>query len=174
MVTQKPKPAPRPIPKSKSVMMWINHLSLLAGDPSVSATYNAINSGVGSGLSGLIIQSSTTGNTGQGGGNKVVEAAIEIPPGYTVKGVRVGYENSNTRSFIAGIRLSQMQNPPGTASVLLDDTTHLNAAGPVYADSSSTSIDPSKGPLLLSLRVNFGNTTDRIILRGLGLLLAPA
>lgn len=176
MVTQirKPKPTPKPVPKPKAIIMWINHLSLLAGDPSVVTSFNAINSGVGTGLSGLIIQSTTTGNTGQGGGNKVIECALEVPPGFVVKRVRVGYENSNPRSFITGIRLSQVGTPPASASVLLDDTAQLNAAGPTYADSSSVTIDPSKGPLLLSLRLNFGNTGDRIILRGVGLQLAPA
>jgi hypothetical protein len=172
MVKQVPRP--KPSPKPKSVMMWINHLNLLAGDPSVVTSYNAINSGVGTGLSGLIIQSTTTGSTAQGGGIKVVERGLEIPPGFKLTGVRVGYENSNPRSSFSGIRLSQVVTPPGTASVLLDDTTLLNAAGPTYADSSSTSIDPAKGPLVLSLRVNFGNTGDRIILRGLGLHLVPA
>ena len=172
MVKQVPRP--NPAPKPKQVTMWINHLNLLAGDPSVVTSYNAINSGVGSGLSGLIIQSTTTGSTAQGGGIKVVERGLEIPPGFTLKGVRVGYENSNSRSFLSGIRLSQLGTPPGTAAVLLDDTTPLNAAGPTYADSSSTTIDPSQGPLLLSLRVNFGNIGDRIVLRGLGLHLVPA
>jgi len=149
--------------------MWVNHLSLLPGDPSVTTSFNAINSGVGSGLSGLLIQSSTTGSTGSGGGNKVVEKALDIPPGFSIKGVRIAYENSNPRSFIAQVRLAQVQNPPSTALVLLDDPTPLNAAGPVFADSSSVSIDPSKGPLLLSLRVNFADISDRIVVRGLGL-----
>jgi hypothetical protein len=154
--------------------MWVNHLSLLAGDPSVTTSFNAINSGVGSGLSGLVIQSTTTGSVGAGGGNKVVEKALNIPPGLSIKGVRIGYENSNPRSFITQVRLAQVQNPPGSALVLLDDPTHLNAAGPVFADSTAVSIDPSKGPLLLSLRVNFADTSDRIVVRGLGLHVVPA
>lgn len=148
--------------------MWIDHLSLLPGDPSVKTSFDAINSGVGSGLSGLIIQSTTVGDTAHNGGNKVVETAVEVPPGFRVTGVRVCYENSNTRSFISQVRLAQVQNPPSKASVILDDGTHLNAAGPVCVDSHSTSIDPALGPLLLSLRVNFGNTADKIVLRGLG------
>jgi hypothetical protein len=154
--------------------MWVNHLSLLPGDPSVVTSFNAINSGVGSGLSGLVIQSTTTGNQGQGGGNKVVEKALDIPPGFQIKGVRVGYENSNVRSFITQVRLSQVQNPPATAIVLLDDPTQLNAAGPTFHDSAVTTIDPAAGPLLLDLRVNFGDTSDRIVVRGLGLHLVQA
>jgi hypothetical protein len=151
-------------------VMWIDHLSLLAGDPSVRVSFNAVSSGVGSGLSGLIIQSTTVGDTGASGGNKVVSTAVEVPPRFKVTGVRVCYENSNPRTFIDQVRLAQVQNPPSTALVLLDDPTHLNHAGPICVDSGSTSpIDPQAGALLLDLRVNFENTADRIVVRGLGL-----
>jgi hypothetical protein len=159
------------IMENKELIMWVNHLSLLPGDPSVKTSFNAVNSTVGGGLTGLVIQSTTTGDEAQGGGNKVVQKALDIPPGFRIIGVRVGYENSNVRSFITQVRLAQVQNPPGTALVLLDDPTHLNAGGPTYANSAATSIDPAKGPLLLDLRVNFGDTSDRIAVRGLGLLL---
>ena len=162
---EKQKPVKRPI----SLIMWVNHLSLLPGDPSVVTSYNAVNSGVGSGLSGLVIQSTTTGSQAQGGGNKVVWKALDIPPAFRVTGVRVGYENSNVRSFITQVRLAQVQNPPATALVLLDDPTQLNATGPTFHDSTATSIDPAAGPLLLDLRVNFGDTSDRIVVRGVGL-----
>jgi hypothetical protein len=69
------------------------------------------------------------------------------------------------------VRLSQLQTPPSTALVLLDDPTLLNAAGAVYASSAATSINPSKGSLVLDLRVNFGDTSDLIAVRGVGLLL---
>jgi hypothetical protein len=153
----------------KAHTMWIDHLVFLPGDPSVQTSFNAINSGVGSGLSGLIITSSTLGNQGQGGGNKVVETALEVPPGFDIASVRICYENSNPRSFITQTRLAQVQNPPSTADVLLDDPTHLNAAGPVCVDSQATSVKPAKGSVLLDLRLNFGDTSDKIVLRAVGL-----
>jgi hypothetical protein len=154
--------------------LWLDHLSLLPGDASVITSFNAVNSGVGGGLSGLVIQSSTTGSSASGGGNKVVEKGVDIPPGLLVRGVRIAYENSNPRSFITQVRIAQVQNPPSTALVLLDDPAHLNAAGPVFADSAAASIDPAKGPLQLSLRVDFGDTADRIVIRGLGLRVVEA
>jgi hypothetical protein len=60
-------------------VMWVDHLSLLAGDPSVQISFNAVSSGVGGGLSGLVIQSTTTGDTGASGGNKVAWTALEVP-----------------------------------------------------------------------------------------------
>jgi len=63
--------------KNQRSIMWINHLDLLPGDPTVITSFNAVSSGVGSGLSGLIIMSSTTGDTATGGGNKVVEKGLQ-------------------------------------------------------------------------------------------------
>ena len=56
---------------AQETIMWVNHLDLLAGDPSVAISFNAVTSGVGSGLSGLIIESTTLGDNAVIGGNKV-------------------------------------------------------------------------------------------------------
>ena len=160
--------APRPDRR----VMWINHFDLLPGDPSVKTSFNAISSGVGGGLTGLVIQSSTLGEIAPSGGNKVVHMGLQVPPGYLITGVRVCYELSSKRSFISQIRLAQVQNPPTVAGVILDDPTDLTNPGPVCLNSSSTSVDPVVGEVLLSLRVNFGNTGDRIVVRALGLILA--
>ena len=154
-------------------LMWINHLTLLAGDPTVLTSYHSGNSGVGSGLPGLIVESTTVGPQTLEGFPKLVSTALEVPPRYTLAGVRVCYELADVRSFIDGIRLAQVQDPPGTALVLLDDPTPLTDPGPVCVDSASTIIDASAGPLLLGLRCNFGDTADRIVIRGLGLQLLP-
>ena len=155
--------------RDKIPTMWIDHLVFLPGDPSVKTSYNAVNSGVGGGLSGLIITSSTLGDQAQGGGNKVVETALEVPPGFDIVSVRVCYENSNTRTFISQTRLAQVQNPPSTATVILDDPTHLNAAGPVCVNSQPTLVKPGKGSVLLSLRLSIADTSDKIVLRAVGL-----
>jgi hypothetical protein len=73
-------------------LMWIDHLSLLPGDPSVTTSFDAVNSGVGGGLAALVVHSSTTGEDAQGGGNKVVWTAVEVPPRYSVVGLRICYE----------------------------------------------------------------------------------
>ncbi len=169
----KPQDHDRDHDRDKAHTMWIDHLVFLPGDPSVQTSFNAVNSGVGGGLSGLIITSSTLGNEAQGGGNKVIETALEVPPGFDIVSVRICYENSNPRSFITQTRLAQVQNPPSTADVRLDDPTHLNAAGPVCVDSHPTLVKPAKGSVLLSLHLNFGDTSDKIVLRAVGLNLVP-
>jgi hypothetical protein len=159
---------------ARRTVLWLNHLDFLAGDPSVQTSFNAISSGVGGGLSGLIIKSTTVGDTAAGGGNKVVEmGATEVPPGYQITGVRVCYELSDAKSFITQIRLDQVQNPPASAVVKLDDGTDQTNKGPICVDSKATTVDPAVGGTRLSLRVNFGNTAHRIVVRAVGLYLVP-
>ena len=163
-----------------TALMWINHLDLVRGDVDVVTSFNATTSGVGGGLSGLIIQTNTPGDTSVSGGNKVVEKGLQVPPGWLIKGVRVCYELSNTRSFITQIRLAQVQPTPSTALVLLDDGTNQTAPGPICVNSASlpagSEIDPSAGGVRLNLRVffdaagaGFGPGADRIVIRALGL-----
>jgi hypothetical protein len=162
-----------------TALMWINHLDIVRGDVDVVTSFNATTSGVGGGLSGLIIQSSTSGDTSVSGGNKVVEKGLQVPPGWLIRGVRVCYELSNARSFITQIRLDQVQPTPSTALVLLDDGTDQTAPGPICVNSTSLpagfEVDPSAGGVRLSLRLFFdaagiiGAGEDRIVIRALGL-----
>jgi hypothetical protein len=155
--------------EEQAQLMWINHFALLPGDPSIHTSFNAVNSGVGGGLTGLVVASTTTGEIASGGGNKVVHMAVEVPPGFIVNGVRVGYELTSRSSFISQIRLAQVQDPPQSAIVLLDDGTDHTNVGPIEVDSATTSIDAAAGPLLISLRTKFGSTSDKIAIRALGL-----
>ena len=151
--------------------LWVNHFSLLPGDPTVvSTSANSTTSGVGSGLTGLVIMSSTTGEVDSFGGNKVVHMALDLPRNTVINGVRVCYELTSSASFISQIRLAQVEDPPSFALVLLDDGTDRTALGPICVDSASTNIASADGAVLLSLRVNFGNTSDKIVIRALGLL----
>lgn len=156
---------------TQTATMWINHLDLIPGGAEVQTLYSSNNSGVGSGLSGLIVMSTTTGETFTTGGDKLIEKGLDVPPNYKITGVRICYESSSAASFISQVRLAQLQNPPSTASVILDDGTDLTSVGPVCVNSAATSVDTSLGAVRLALRVNFGATTDKIVIRGLGLLL---
>ncbi len=158
----------------KTEVLWLNHFDLLPGGAEVTTSFQSTSSGVGGGLTGLVIQSTTLGDVFSSGGNKVVHmGATEVPPGFDVTGVRVCYELTSSASFITQIRLAQVQDPPSTALVLLDDGTDLTAVGPVCVNSGApfAVIDPGVGALLISLRVNFGSTSDKIVVRALGLTL---
>lgn len=156
---------------------WINHLDFLSGQPSeLTVSFHSTNSGVGTGLSGLEIESTTTGEVFQdGGGNKAVETGVPVPPGWLVTGAKVCYESTAIGSFISQVRISQLQEPPETALVILDDGTDLTTdqPGAVCYTSAPTSIDPAVGALRMSLRVNFGDIADKLVVRGVALLLEP-
>ena len=47
----------------QTALMWVNHFDLLPGDPSVKTSSNAIDSGVGGRLTGLVVRSTTTGES---------------------------------------------------------------------------------------------------------------
>ena len=156
---------------------WINHLDFLPGDSSVEVGFQSVDC-LG-GLSGLAISSTTLGEFGPSGENKVIEKGLAVPPDFEVNGVRVCYESNSPGSFISQIRLCQLASPPASCVVELDDPTDLTDPGPVCVNSahpffgaiSVDSDDPDvEGALRLSLRVNFGNVGDTICLRGIGLV----
>jgi hypothetical protein len=165
--------------KGEARVQWANHFDLLSGDPSVTTTSSlSTNSGVGSGLTALVITSKTTGDVDSDGGNKVVQMALELQPKTRIVGVRLCYELSDpgqNGSYIDQIRLAQIQNPPSSAIVLLDDGTVQDATGPTCVNSAlaSPAIKAKNGSVLLSLRVNFSNVADKIAVRAVGLLVNP-
>jgi len=160
----------------KPHVQWVNHFDLLSGDPSVTQTSSlSTNSGVGGGLTALVITSTTPGDIDSFGGNKVVQMALELQPHTRIRNVVVCYELTSANSYIDQVRLAQIQNPPATALVLLDDGTHLTNVGPVCVTSAGTSINSDDGSVLISLRVFFGTpaggpSTDKIAVRALGLV----
>lgn len=160
-------------PSGIAETMWIAHLDLLPGDSSVTTSFDANSSGVGSGQAGLVIASDTFGDVGNSGAEKVVWTALEVPPHFVVAGVRLCYELSHSGSYISRVVISQVQDPPSNEVIVLDDTTPLTHRGPICVDSAYASIDPAAGPLLLKLSVNFGDTSDRIVISGVGLYLLP-
>ncbi len=152
----------------KSTTEWINYLGFLSGDSGTTVSYNAVNSGVGTGLAGLIVQSNTVGDIATGGGNKVISTGLQVPPGYNVNGVTVCYESTNSNTYIDQVRISQLQSTPSTAVVLLDDKTGP-ISGPTCVNTSPTSINATSGQLTLDLRINTNSTSDKIVVRGVGL-----
>jgi hypothetical protein len=148
---------------------WVNHFALLPGGAEVTTTSNSTSSGIGGGLTGLVIHSSTTGETFADGGNKVVHMALDLPKNTIITGVRVCYELTDPDTHISQIRLAQVQDPPATALVRLDDGTDLVDPGPVCIDSAGTFVKAADGSVLLSLRVDFADIADAIVVRALGL-----
>jgi len=155
-------------------IQWLNHLELLPGDPTVTATQFQQHPSFGTNVEGLVITSSTTGDVDSNGEDKFVSMALATPKETRIKGVRLCYELSDpgaSGSFIEDIRLAQFNNTDAsTASVLLDDGIVRDASGPTCVTSKSPLISAGKGTIVLSLRTNFASTSDQIGVRALGLL----
>lgn len=156
-------------------IQWVNYMDLVPGDPSDTTAITLQHPSFGTNTLGLVITSSSTGDTDSNNENKVVTMALELPKQVKVTGVRVCYENSNpgpSGTFIEQTRLAQLNNTDGsTASVRLDDTTALDATGPTCWTSSQVrrGIKASNGPLILSFRINTANTNDQIVIHSVGL-----
>jgi len=161
-------------------VLWLNHFELFPGQDALVTTHQlTLSCPFAHCLVGQVIESTTVGDTFPDGQTKEVLMAAGVPPGFTATGVRVCYELSNPASFITAIRLAQVNDPPGTATVMLDDPTNLTNPGPVCVDTGQPPdvfmpfgpIQPEKGTVLLSLRLNYADTAHQIVIRGLALLL---
>src|SRR2546427_10796307 len=64
---------------------WLNHFDLLAGAREVRTFHDSTSSGVGGGLTGVVIRSYTAGDKFLDGGNKVVHMAVESAPGSQIR-----------------------------------------------------------------------------------------
>jgi hypothetical protein len=144
-------------------IMWLNHFGLQSGDTAIlTTTSNSPATGVFPDLSGLVIQPATAGAS-------VVQMALDLPKNTKITGVKVCYGNSAATSFISQISLAQMVDPATADKVIVDDTD-LTSTSPVCVNSKSIkpSIKSKNGPVLLSLGITAGATTDKIVIRGLG------
>ncbi len=162
--------------KNKSGIMWINHFGMVSGNASeLRTTANSTTSGIGSGLTGLVVQSGPQGISGDvfsDKGNKVIQTALVLPKNTQISRVRVCYENTSSFSYITELGLIQVMDPPSTGVVKLDDKTNLTSTAPVCVNTSAVkpAIKSSSGPVLLVIRFNMANADDKIVIRGLGLI----
>lgn len=157
-------------------IQWVNYMDLVPGDPSDTTAVTLEHPTFGTNTLGLVITSSSLGDTDSNNENKVVTMALELPKQVKVTGVRICYENSNpgpSGTFIEQTRLAQLNNTDGsTASVVLDDATHLDASGPTCANSTLVrpAIAGAAGSVVLSFRINTANVNDQIVIHSVGLL----
>lgn len=156
-------------------IQWINHFDLLSGDPSdLTLTTNSTSSGIGSGLAGVVIRSNSVGDVFPvGSGNKVVHMALNLPPqapGIAIRGVRICYESTSASTYVTQTRIAQVLSTPSGATVLMDNPTDLTTVG-ANCITVPGAVAVGGGPLLLSLRINFGSIRDAIVIRGLGISL---
>jgi hypothetical protein len=142
-------------------VQWINHLEFLPGVSYVATSYTPINGG-------LKVTASETGE------NFIVQG-LPVAPGFLVTGIRVCYELTDPESFISQIAITQLEDPPVSRVLVLNDTTELSDMGPICVNSTPSfgDIDPSQGALNLSLGMWFPDINDSITVLGVGLVMVP-
>jgi hypothetical protein len=145
-------------------IQWLDHLHMLpANSDDLTIKYNGIQQ------RGIIVTSNSLGNVFPTGGHKSIDLAYGLEPEQLVNGVVVCYKTDNSRTFIGQIRLSQMSTAePNVTFVREDLGVTLDSTSPVCEEFETVDIDPSAGTLFISLRLDVGDTSDRVIVYGLG------
>ena len=150
---------------------WIDHLGFRAGSDAVEVSFDAFDSGIGRGTSGLVV------TAGPGDSPQVVEQGLAVPPGLLVKGVRICFETTSDAAKLAAVRIEQLDDPPDATRVLLVDDTGFAASGAECLDSADARkpIDPSVGGLRLQLGFMLPSqpggepATEGVVIRSVGL-----
>jgi hypothetical protein len=94
--------------------------------------------------------------------------ALRLPENVSIEEVIICYQVSNAQSFIAQVRLEEM-NTPNQAIVIYDEPVVLNSVTPATHNSNVGGTMPAAGMAVnLALRMSFQNVTDQIFLGGIG------
>jgi hypothetical protein len=128
---------------------------------------------LGSSSSNLVVTRGGFGNTlrvrtGQAGDLQWISLPLIVQENLKIKAVTVCYDLSDSGSFISQVRLSEETTPP-TATVMHDDGTDLTSTSAECVESVVSDYQPG-GAVTLSLRLNFGDTADRIDIGAIGLM----
>jgi hypothetical protein len=141
-------------------LLWINPLDLRGGPGVALSLESAVSPG-------LVVA---------GAAPDVVQAGLQVPPGFAVTGVKVCYVPGVSGSHVSSVQLLQYDVPPTVPTVVLNDPFVAPAStDPLCVDTSTVvSVDPSAGgPLFLSLGLSL-SALDSISIRGIGLQIEPA
>lgn len=136
--------------------IWYNAINFVSGDPTLKI------------YQPYVAHPSVKINATSPGDLKWISMTIPTKPGKKIKGIRVCYQLTNSRSFISQIRLAEMITPDH-AVVKHDDGTDLLSTTPTCYDSIVAEYEP-KASVLLELRLNFGDTADVITIGGIRVL----
>ena len=86
-------------------LVWVDHFRLAPAGNGVMVVHDA----VGTGQSGLVVLPRTSRSAGE---EYVLETVLEVPPGFHLRAVRLGFEASSPECCIDLIRLSRSTTRP--------------------------------------------------------------
>jgi parallel beta-helix repeat protein len=142
--------------------LWLSPTEFVTGDPSLRLSYPYISH------SYAIVTCTSPGDF------KWIFMGLWLPENVAIEEIIVCYHISiqqtqqNQLSFISQIRLTEMMTPD-KAIIIHDDGTGLKDTSPTCYTSHVDGKVPSAGSTItLALRLNFKNTTDKIMLGAIG------
>jgi hypothetical protein len=146
--------------ESLAGLMWINTLDVRAG------------------TSTLALDPAGPGLLVTGVADDVLQVGLQVPLGFVIAEVKVCYVAGASGAFINGVSLSQYAVPPTVPPTVLNAPfvpPGPPAAGTLTCIDATPAgpVDPSSGPVYLSLSIDFP-AADAIAIRGIGLQLEPA
>ncbi len=134
---------------------WVSPTKFVSGDPTLRISYPSV--------SHPAVEITTTAP----GDLKWIYIGLCLPPCTEIKAIHVCYQLLNSRSFISQVRLAEMKTPE-RALVRHDDGTDLLSTDPTCYVSDVENYRPD-GAVTLNLRLNFGDSSDKILLGAVGL-----
>jgi hypothetical protein len=94
---------------------------------------------------------------------------LQLPNSAKIKRVITCYKLDAATSYISQVRLATSTVPP-TATVMYDDGTDLTSTTGVCRYGTTVSPIPVNGEFTLSLRLNFGSTSEAIDIGAIGIV----
>jgi parallel beta-helix repeat protein len=137
--------------------IWLSPTGFVTDDPSLRLSYPYVSH------SNTIVTCTSPGDL------KWISMDLRLPQNVNIGEIIVCYQVSNEKSFISQIRLTEMMTPD-KAILIHDDGTDLKDMSPICYTSHVGGKVPSLGSAVtLALRLNFKNTTDKIMLGAVGI-----
>ncbi len=135
--------------------LWLSPTNFVTGDPSLQISYPFVSH------PGTLVTSTTIGDF------KWISMALPLPPKVKIEEVIICYQVTNPQSFISQTRLTEMTTP-NVALVRHDDATDLTSTSPVCYTSKVLNPFVPTAAVELSLRLNFQDTSQEIMLGAVG------
>ncbi len=147
-------------------IVWLDRLSLVAGDgryPSFGprvAVIRSIEAEAGAEAQAPVAHGEPTATVG---------ATVEVPPGYLVVDVRVGYATA-AAGFVGELRVVDLRGHRKSALLLLERRHSADdAAASVFMDAATA---PTGKRTFLAIRASVAEGADHVAVRGLRLCLS--
>lgn len=161
-----------PVPGELFPVMWINHRDLKS-DASYLNVETSPNPGVLPYFYDDLWTKITCNNKAFLTSDDLTASVIvQVPDNRKVKAIRIVYYVSNSRSQISRLGLRQyfFDDDLRGENIILDEGEALNGTTQEVMSTFASSVDfyPSIGPLVLRIGVKFGDISDYVFIRALG------